>query len=545
MTQTLEDPPRVGRRAGDDTRPVRRATTWAIPLAYLAVTAFGVWWIDIRPEALAAGFGDIARLLERMLPPETGSVPSLLSSALETLWIAIAGTGIAALLSVFLAAAAASTFTGPRVVRWIAQLIIVVTRAVPSLVFALIFVRIFGLGPLAGGMAIAVHSVGMIGKMMADVFEEQDPSPKDAVAAVGAGRLQNFVATTFSRALPAMTSLVLYRLDINIRASAVLGVVGAGGIGVALQTAIGSLNYPRAAGIILVIIGMLLVLEVVSYAVQRAVAEHADTGTATELYGRRTDPVVTGWSRGRTLRTAGAFVAVALFAFSLMQLGFNPARLGRAGENALALLSGFVPPVITMDVLGGVFESVIMALTATTFGVVLGLVIAVLSTNLVIRFAPLSLLLRGIIVLVRGVPDIIYALVFVAALGLGPFAGFLALAISCTALAAKFFTDALQKVDPAPLRALEATGANRLQVFVSGVWPQFVPSFIGNSLFTSDLALRESAVLGIVGAGGIGFLLDESVASLDYQTTAGILICLVAVVVALESVARWARKKVI
>lgn len=545
MTQTLEQPPRVRRPAGDATRSGAHASTWAIPLAYLAVTVFGVWWIDIRPEALASGFGDIARLLERMLPPETGSVPGLLSSALETLWIAIAGTGVATVISVFLAAAAARTFTGPRVVQWGARLIIVVTRAVPSLVFALIFVRIFGLGPLAGGLAIAVHSVGMIGKMMADVFEEQDPAPRDAVAAVGAGRVQNFVATTFSRALPSITSLVLYRLDINIRASAVLGVVGAGGIGVALQTAIGSLNYPRAAGIILVIVGMLLVLEIVSYAVQRAVAEHADTGTATELYGRRGDIAAIGWNRGRTLRFIGAVIAVVLFIYSLTQLGFNPARLTRAGENTVALLSGFVPPIITMDVLTGVFESVIMALTATTFGVVFGLLIAVLSTNLLIRFTPLSLLLRGIIVLVRGVPDIIYALVFVAALGLGPFAGFLALAISCTALAAKFFTDALQKVDPAPLRALEATGANRLQVFVSGVWPQFVPSFIGNSLFTSDLALRESAVLGIVGAGGIGFLLDESVASLDYQTTAGILVCLVAVVVALESVARWARKKVI
>ena len=545
MTQTLERPPRSRRPNRTEARRAPRASTWAIPLAYLAVTAFGIWWIDIRPEALAAGFGDIARLLERMLPAETGSVPSLISSALETLWIAIAGTGVAAFLSVFLAAAAARNFTGPRVVQWVARFLIVVTRAVPSLVFALIFVRIFGLGPLAGGLAIAMHSIGMIGKMMADTFEELEPAPRDAISAVGAGRLQNFVATTLSRALPSITSLVLYRLDINIRASAVLGVVGAGGIGVALQTAIGSLNYPRAAGIILVIVGMLLILEIVSYLVQRAVAEHADTGSATELYGRGRDIAAVGWNRGRAWRLGGVLIAAALFVYSLSQLGFNPARLARAGENALALLGGFFPPIITLDVLAGVFESVVMALTATTFGVIFGLLIAVFSTNLLIRFAPLSFLLRGLVVLVRGVPDIIYALVFVAALGLGPFAGFLALAISCTALAAKFFTDALQKVDPAPLRALEATGANRLQVFVSGVWPQFVPSFIANSLFTSDLALRESAVLGIVGAGGIGFLLDESISSLDYGTTAGILICLVVVVVALESVARWARKRVI
>ena len=356
--------------------------------------------------------------------------------------------------------------------------------------------------------------------------------------------MQVFVSTTLSRALPALTSLVLYRLDINIRASAVLGLVGAGGIGVALQTAIGSLNYPRAAGIICVIVAMLLVLELISYVAQRTVSEHADESTASQLYGVRADPMTLGWNRGRAVRGFGAAIALVLFLLSLTQLAFTPERLLRAWDNTAALLAGFVPPVFTGEVFIGIFESVIMAITATTVGVVIGLVIAVFSTRHILRFEPLSLLLRGIVVLLRGVPDIVYALVFVAALGLGPFAGFLALAISCTALAAKFFTDSLQTVDPDPIRALEATGANRVQVFASAVWPQFVPSFIGNSLFTSDLALRESAVLGIVGAGGIGFLLSESVATLNYQITSGIIIGLIVVVVVLESVARWARKKV-
>ncbi|MFC7859539.1 phosphonate ABC transporter, permease protein PhnE [Arthrobacter koreensis] len=559
--QIVEDPrtPRPGSREPRDgqrpaaprtsppgsKRPRVSAATLGIPLAYLAVTVFGVWWIDIRPAAVAAGFGDIARLLERMVPPTTGPVSDLLTLALETLWIAIAGTGLATIASVFLAAAASRHFTGPKLVRWLAQGIIIVTRAVPSLIFAILFVRIFGLGPLAGGLAIAVHSIGMIGKMMADVFEEQSPSPREAIASVGASRLQNFVSTTLTRALPAVTSLVIYRLDINVRASAVLGLVGAGGIGVALQTAIGSLNYRRAAGIILVIVALLLILELVAYLVQRAVAEHADEHTQSQLHVAGSTPAAPGWNRLRVLRSAAAASAVILFLYSLSQLSLNLSRLGQAWNNALALLSGFVPPVFTEEILLGIFESVIMAFTATFFGVLVGLVIAVLSTRHLVRFEPLSLALRGIVVFMRGIPDIVYALIFVAALGLGPFAGFLALSISCTALASKFFTDSLQNIDPAPLRALEATGAGRIQVFVSGVWPQFVPSFIGNSLFTSDLALRESAVLGIVGAGGIGFLLDESVATLHYQQTAGILIGLIVVVVALESVARWARRKVI
>ncbi|HEY9306421.1 MAG TPA: phosphonate ABC transporter, permease protein PhnE [Microbacterium sp.] len=545
MSLTVDRPPVNAPAHPEPRRPRASAATVGIPLAYLAITLFGMWWLDIRPAALIDGLEDIAALLQRMVPPTVGDPANLVTLALETLWIAIAGTGLATIASVFLGAVASRNFTGPRVLGWLARGIIIVTRAVPSLVFALILVRIVGLGPLAGGLAIAFHSVGMIGKMFADVFEEQDPAPREAVAAVGASRSQNFVATTFSRALPSITSIVLYRLDINIRASAVLGLVGAGGIGVALQTAIGSLDYHRALGIILVIVVMLLLLESVAYLAQRALAEHAEEHTTAELYGAGRTPATPGWNRSRILRVGSGVAVLALFVFSLAQLFADAPRLARIWENALAVISGFFPPVFTLDIAYGIFESVIMAISATTFGVIIGLVIAVLSTRHLIRFEPLSLALRGLMVLVRGVPDIIYALLFVAALGLGPFAGFLALAISCTALAAKFFTDSLVKVDPAPLRSLEATGANRVQVFVSGVWPQFVPSFIGNSLFTSDLALRESAVLGIVGAGGIGFLLEESVATLHYQTTAGILIGLIAVVVSLESVARWARRKVI
>ncbi|WJL94693.1 phosphonate ABC transporter, permease protein PhnE [Microbacterium sp. ET2] len=545
MSTTLERPSAEapGRRRDRPPRP--SAATIAIPLAYLAVTVFAIWWLDIRPAVLLSGLEDIARLLQRMVPPTTGDPGNLLSLAIETLWIAIAGTGIATILSVFLGAAASRHFTGPRVIAWLARGLIIVTRAIPSLVFALILVRIVGLGPLAGGLAIAFHSIGMIGKMFADVFEELGPAPRDAIRSVGATRAQNFVATTLSRALPSMTSIVLYRLDINIRASAVLGLVGAGGLGLALQTAIGSLDYRRALGIILVIVLLLLALEALAYVAQRALSEHAGEHSAAQLYGREKRAGSPGWNRSRVLRVGSGIAVGLVFLVSLGQVLADPPRLAQIWDNTVRVLGGFFPPTFSPAIAYGILESVIMAFSATAFGVVIGLVIAVLSTRHLIRFEPIALALRGLMVLLRGVPDIIFALLFVAALGLGPFAGFLALTISCTALAAKFFTDALVRVDPAPLRALEATGATRLQVFVSGVWPQFVPSFIGNSLFTSDLALRESAVLGIVGAGGIGFLLDESVATLHYDVTAGILIALVVVVVALEAVAGWARRKVI
>lgn len=527
-------------------RPERTfGVTVGIPLVYLAVSLIGLWWIDIRPAALAEGLEDIASLIARMVPPTTGPLPSLVTLIAETLLIAVAGTGLAALASVALAAGASSRYTGPRVLQLLCRVTITVTRAVPTLVFAIVFVRIFGLGPLAGALAVAVHSIGMIGKMMADTFEELSSGPTEAISATGATRLQCFISTTLTRSLPRISSFVLYRLDINIRASAVLGLVGAGGIGVALQTALGSLNYPRAAGIIVTIIGLLLILEMISYFVQQALTEHVSASSRVQLFSPSAEPAKPAWTPARAFRALASAAATVLFAFSLSMLSVSGDRLARAGENAWNMAAGFFPPVFSLEIAYGILESVLMAFTATVFGVTGGLVIAVLSTGHLLKIPLLGELLRLFVVIIRGIPEIIYALIFVAALGLGPFAGFLALAISCTALGAKFFTDTLQNIDPTPVQALEAVGASRLQAFVAGVWPQFVPSFIGNSLFTSDLALRESAVLGIVGAGGIGFILHESVSTVDYQSTAGVLIGLVVVVASLEHAARWARRKVL
>jgi phosphonate transport system permease protein len=546
VTSTTTAPPTPAPSApgGRDRSGRRPLLAGVLPVVYVATALFGFWWIDVSLSSVLAGWQDTWRLLQRMMPPTFGPVGELASLVAQTLLIAVAGTGLATLASIPLAAAAASTYTGSRAVQGLARALIVVTRAIPSLVFAIIFVRVFGLGPMAGGLAIACHSVGMIAKLYADALEEQDQAPVEAITATGAGRLQTFVATVWSRSIPALSGIVLYRLDINIRASAVLGLVGAGGIGVALQTAMGSLNYPRAAGIVLVIIGLILLLELLSVTVRRRLSTHHRANTASQLLSPGAQPFTVGWDSARVRRLLLGLGAAALFGYSLWALDADLARVRESLPNLATLLSGMVPPAFGAEIVLAVMESLLMAMTATTVGVVLGLGLALLSTDLLVRSTVLSSAVRLVVVLMRGVPDIIYALLFVAALGLGPFAGFLALAISCTALAAKFFTDSLENLDPAPREALEATGATRAQVLVSAVWPQFVPAFLGNSLFTSDLALRESAVLGIVGAGGVGFLLHESTATLHYETTSAILILLIVVVFAIETAARWVRRKV-
>ncbi|WP_169984464.1 phosphonate ABC transporter, permease protein PhnE [Microbispora sp. H10836] len=564
-----------------DTTPVARAPAAADPgplrppwsaraliatgllVAAVAVTWLTFWWIGLSPASLAAGLDDTARLLRRMWPPDLPGAGDVAGMVAETLLIAVAGTGLAALASVPLAFTAARTHRGPRWLRPAARVAVVLTRAVPTLAFAILFVRIFGLGPPAGALAVAVHSVGMIAKLLADVVEEADPVPAEAARACGAGEVQVAVSTVLPRVFPALTGIVLHRLDINIRASAVLGVVGAGGIGVALQTALGSLNYHRAAGIICVIVVLVLLLELLSVAVRRRTVRHPvrhgtirrravrrrsragrsagdSTGTAALPAGRAPHDV--GWDRGRVLRVAGAVATGMVFLVSLWSLNPDPARLSGAWPNLRSVLTGMWPPAFSGHLLMAVLESLLMALGAAAAGAACGLVLALLTAVTTTPWRPLSAVVRVLLVVVRGVPDLVYALLFVAALGLGPFAGFLALWISSTALAAKFFADSLEQLDPLPHEALTSVGARRWQAFAAGIWPQFVPSFTGNGLFVADLALRESVVLGIAGAGGVGYLMQESIATLRYDTTAAIVIAIAVVVYAIETLARVARR---
>ncbi len=141
---------------------------------------------------------------------------------------------------------------------------ILVVRAVPELVLAVIFVAAIGLGPVAGACALAVGSVGFLGKLVADAVEEIDSGPLDAVRAVGGGWWKTLFAAVIPQVVPSVVGSTLYLLDVNIRTSTVLGVVGAGGVGFLLFEAVRTLNFEFAGAIVVIVFAVVYVIERVS-----------------------------------------------------------------------------------------------------------------------------------------------------------------------------------------------------------------------------------------------------------------------------------------
>jgi len=217
--------------------------------------------VEFSPVAFAQGLPDLFNLVYRMFPPSIEYVPRAASAALQTVQMALVGTVVGALLSVPLAFLGARNVMPHALLYQAARSIVGFVRSIPDLIWGLIFVSAVGLGPFPGTVALAIGSIGMLGKLYAEAIEEIDPGQVEALRSTGAHPLQTLALGVVPQVVPSMVALTLYRWDINIRDSIVLGLVGAGGIGFELQTSMRLFRYPEVLTMIVVILVIVLVVE--------------------------------------------------------------------------------------------------------------------------------------------------------------------------------------------------------------------------------------------------------------------------------------------
>jgi phosphonate transport system permease protein len=241
-------------------------------LTYILSVVAIVWslrTIEVIPEFLYDAPEQTADLFRRMWPIDWSFWRSMVADALvETFHTATLGTIIALVLSVPVALLAARNVTPSPTLNLVAKFILVASRSVNSLIWALLFVAIFGPGALAGTLAIAFRSIGFIGKLLAEAIEEAQRGPLEALTAAGAPRSAILLKGYWPQVEPSFWSVALFRWDINIRESAVLGLVGAGGIGVALDTALNNLYWDQVGLCLLVIFLVVIATEIATSAIR-------------------------------------------------------------------------------------------------------------------------------------------------------------------------------------------------------------------------------------------------------------------------------------
>jgi len=238
--------------------------------------------------------------------------------------------------------------------------------------------------------------------------------------------------------------------------------------------------------------------------------------------------------------------AVAYLVVALGSVEVNWARLVDGLDRGGQFLKAFAPPDFVSrrgEIAEGLAESLVMTVTSTVIGIAISVPIGLGAARNVASL-PVYLLCRGVVAASRTLQEVIVAILFVAMVGFGPLAGMLTLSFATIGFLAKLLAEDIEDTDPAQLEAVRATGASWAQIINYAVQPQVMPRLIGLSLYRFDINFRESAVIGIVGAGGIGATLNTAFDRYEYDTAAAILLSIIAIVMVAEYLSGLIRRRV-
>lgn len=594
----LAERPVLASRTAPGSHPAPRLSTVVSYSVIVIILALGVWsfiGLDYSLKSLEATGKNISRFLGMATPMQwpgwevsgqrqvdgtttfvtewVGFEPiwQMAATIAITLALVVAGTALAAVLSVPVAYGAARNTTPHVAVLALCRGIGVVARAIPDVVFVVVLAFLwFNSGTLPAIVAIGLHSVGMISKMFADAIEQIDEGPRLAIRSAGGSKAQQFWSGIVPQVLPAWVAVTLHRADINLRGTVILGVVGVIGIGYELDGALhgGPAGMRRVIPLVVIIIVLCVLFEIVSSllrtrllgvqptgrgvgsSVARAVARRkSEAGgasvaapTVLDRNARIEAAMHRPWDRHRIGSTLWVWlgILVVLWAFAYAAPDVSKTLDPSWGEIVDPERDRAIwPPHFGSrswgDVMAAVLTTIQIAFAATLMATIISAIVGPLSARNVAPNSWIRSLFRGITLFIRAIPDLVVAILFIIAAGIGPQAGALALGIGGVGLLAKLIGDSMEEVPGGPERALAAGGSTRTQVFFSSTVPMSVPAMVGHLMYLLEQNIRSATLLGIVGAGGIGFLLLNALQGRHFDEVLAYVLVIIAMVVVVES----------
>jgi phosphonate transport system permease protein len=433
---------------------------------------------------------------------------------------------------------------------------------VPDLVWALLFVAAVGLGSLAGTLALSLAYSGVLGRVYADVFEHVDPQPLEALQSTGATRMQIFLHGVWPQALPHLMAYTLYSFECCVRAAAVLGFVGAGGIGYEISVSMRLFEYGQVLTLLLVFIMLLTVTDAASRSLRARSFRRATSLREMRAESRSSLKLLTNKSRRLVAWMAVLSLMVASFALA----GFAPETLMQAG--VASRLTDFVRRMLPLDLswafvssLGtALLQTIAISLMGTLIGMAFAVILAVPATSTLtflrsdspgkhgVTDRVLRWLLfwsaRLVLNILRSIPELVWVLICILAVGIGPFAGTIALGLHTAGVLGKLYAETMEEVPVRPIEALRSLGASPVQVLLWAIWPQARPLMSSYTVLRWETNLRASAILGLVGGGGLGQAIYNNVQLGFYPRLSTLILLIYALVLASDWIGERLRLRV-
>jgi phosphonate ABC transporter permease subunit PhnE len=424
-----------------------------------------------------------------------------------------------------------SRVPGGTVIYYLMRGLLNVVRAVDTIVWGLIVIVWVGLGSFAGVIALTIHSVASLGKLLSEEIENVDPGPIEAVTATGANLFQTIRYAVIPQVIPSFLAYSLLRWDINMRSATIIGFVAGGGIGFFVVETTRQGAYQQYATALWAVAIVIILVDYLSAKWRENILK--------DQAPQETNP------RPALKALKYAFFALAgvlAFAYSWNITEISLKSLFNPGKNFGQLVLDFVSIDLSPKVWNLVFQQMLVtifqAMLATSLGALFALPFSFLAAKNLTGRSVLSIwiyyLTRAVFNVLRSIEALLYVVIFIFWVGIGPFAGMLALSVTSFALIGKLFSESIENIEVGPIEAVTAVGADRLQTIVYAVIPQIVPPFISYLIYQWDINIRMATIIGFAGGGGIGLTLTTFFGSLQYHKAGTVVACIVVVVALMD-----------
>jgi phosphonate transport system permease protein len=517
----------------------------------LGAIALSLYSAGIGRQALVnwAGFTQIGVFLQASLHPDLSGefLLTVVRATGVTFAYAICGTALSLGLGLMGGIAGSAVWWRTLWPRWrgrglggwmAVRGMLVLPRAIHELIWGLIFIQVIGLDPLAAVAAIALPFGAIVAKVFADSLDETPQAPLQALLAAGTPPLSALLYGLLPEALPNLLSYSFYRFECALRSAAVLGVIGAGGLGYELFLSLQSLRYEQLWTTVYALILLNGAVDAWSGWVRRQLGftSRLDIQMGQSSRRRPATPAQ-GMPRryGLFLSWVGIAIAIPL-AFGSLSLGWSRLWASETLHRLGTLFVSSRPAPLTWDQVGTLLtlsgQTVAMSVLAIALAGVGGILVSFLAAQTV--WLPGGLLRpigqrggagwaggvfltsRLLLLVCRAVPAPIWALVCLYGLFPGLLPGAIALALHNFGILGRLMAEVNENLDDRPVRALSTLGAPPVAVFLYGVLPQTLGRFLAYSLYRWEVCMRETVIVGLVGAGGLGRLMTEQISSFDY-----------------------------
>ncbi len=486
---------------------------------------------------IVKGIPSMMNLFERMLKPNFGYIGEVGEKLLETVEIAgissIVGIIAAMPLSILI-----SKNIAPSKILWrVLNLVFGIFRTIPALVWAAILVSIFSIGKFSGILALSITSFLVSLKMFKDYIEGINQNVLDSTRSVGGSNFQVLKYCVFPTIVEQSVAIFFTVLEINIRGATVLGFVGAGGIGQIMWRDLNHLRYDNLSTLILFLLLIIFTIDFISLNIRKRFRSFSIDFKSMDSFKN--------YKKAKNIFFLLVILLVGVVSYRA--IGINMERMIVGLKQGFNIVSRMVRVDLSyMDkLLKGLLESISIAIFATIIGSISSLILTYFSAYNLRSNKYTVGFFKFIINLLRTFPSIVIAIILFRGVGPGPLSGAIALSFYTTGVLTKVYSEVVEGLPDNLLNSIRVTGANNLAIYKEGVIPATMPNFISLALYRLESNIRNSTILGIIGAGGVGTSLTMNINWRNWERVGLLILGIAITVFAIDLISNKIRDKYI